>query len=75
MACYLMLKGKFIISYNLTKVPLRAKQLTKVSLPEQLFTPEDERRQTGEMKMWREEIHKKTGITPAGRALCNSRTV
>lgn len=75
MACYLMLKGKFIISYNLTKASLRERQLTKVSLPEQLFTPEHERRQTGKMKMWREEIHKKRGLTPAGRALCNSRSV
>lgn len=75
MASYLMFKGRFITSYNLTKMPQREKQSGKVSLPEQLFTPEHEHRQTGKMKMRREEIHKKRGLTPAGRALCNSRTV
>lgn len=57
----------FIYS-NLTTELLGAKQLMRASLPKQLFTPERERRQTGKMKTWREEIHKKRGLTPAGGA-------
>lgn len=57
----------FIYS-NLTTELLGAKQLMRASLPKQPFTPECERRQTGKMKTWREEIHKKRGLTPAGGA-------
>lgn len=54
---------------NLTTALQGAKHLMRARLPKQLFPPERERRQTGRMKTWRGggEIHKKRGLTPAGK--------